>query len=1327
MWLKPSVAGNDNNEYIYFSSPHAIPDASRGLVGLWHLDNSTQDSSGQGKHGTAVGGTNCAPTVTGKFGTACSFDGVNDNISLSQVIPIANKNYTVSAWVNKANNTTNHAILDGLWFSLQFRKSTIVMFHVNETGWKSFTLNVGTVPENEWHYISVVHDYNTGWSIYFDGVFKGVSGKVGYYSTYTPNSIGSALGSNDRGGQWLNGTVDEVAIWNRSLSAQEIKEQALGLSLYKNTTNMLNFHVGNETLGYSTTSWSANDWHHIAGTWSTSEANLYVDGASQTSVSAISLPNNFTEQTYIGNNAWQHNATNGTIDELMIYNRTLSSAEIYQHYTAGAGRYMQYRVLFDTLDTNMTPVLQSINFTQQNYQVPIRNRPPQNVTLQIPINNTYLANNLTTLQWNAFGAINETWANTTGLVGLWHLDNSTADSSGLGHVTTSGNVSGLGKANCSTAVNGKFGTACSFGTTDADIINISIGSSLLNNSGSLEMWLKPNVAGSDNNEYIYFSSPHAIPDASRGLVGLWNLDNSTQDSSGMGNHGIAVNGTNCSTTVSGKFGTACSFDGVNDVISMGTSPQLDNFTNFTFSQWVKFNGLPEYQQTVGRGPHTEGGAWFIMIAPAGTKQIYLWRTSGPAATWSYTFKTGVWYYIVMVRSGSTITTYINSASLGTQTYGTILSNSDQPFRISVADPSGRFVGTIDEVAIWNRSLSAQEIKEQALGLSLYKNTTNTLNFHIGNETLGYATSSWSANDWHHITGTWSTSGANLYVDGSLQTTKTSISLPNNFTDSAYIGNNAWQHNATNGTIDEVAIWNRSLSEYEIRDQYYRGRQYYELLIDNDANFSSPEVSRLAINNFTQPRDSSDAWNEDDDYTVFTEHFESATLVVDNGGTLMGNPAFTKGRFGNAISLNGSGAWVNYTLQNDMIRASTDKFTEELWFKWSGDTGNIEPILSQERTHIGIGNGNEGTTNNKLFTYIGGSALNGATTLSTGTWYSAAVTYDNTQVILYLNGIEETRGTRTLGSQTGTNIKVGANNTNFFNGSIDELRISSIARTPYSNISSTTFTVPSQLANGRYFWKVRALDVSNETYAYREYYSPWSEVYNFTVNTFAPTISNAVEYNQSGIQITGATEVAMGKNLTINVTIVPQPNAPIDKVWIEFWHMVNGVATIVATWFMSLVDAANNIWSATGLINASFPTGEVNYTIYSNDTLNNTASFQGAIYVDATAPTITFIAPKDTNNSYINRTYTVINVSINELSLDKLWLQWNGEYNRTLRPEPVNETWYNTSGLVGLWHLDNSTQDSSGLGHATTSGNVSGLGKANCSTSVSGKFGTACSF
>ncbi|MBS3056482.1 MAG: LamG domain-containing protein, partial [Candidatus Aenigmarchaeota archaeon] len=314
-----------------------------------------------------------------------------------------------------------------------------------------------------------------------------------------------------------------------------------------------------EAVASTPQTFSASDWIHLAFSYQdTSGAKIYINN-----VIINSTTNTFSQSTpttplFIGSNSssTSDHQCNCSIDELRISNiqRTVFSTAANGTIASSLNRTIIHNALADFAGgwNNGT----GYNASGNLYKL-----------------------------WGEIGGGSNT--STGNLVGLWHFNNDTTDYSGLSHTTTSGNVSGLGKANCSTAVNGKFGTACSFGTTDADIINISMGSSLLNNSGSLEMWLKPSVAGSDNNEYIYFSSPHAIPDASRGLVGLWHLDNSTQDSSGLGNHGTSVGGTNCSTTVSGKFGTACSFGTTDaDIINISMGSSLLNNSG-SLEMWLK--------------------------------------------------------------------------------------------------------------------------------------------------------------------------------------------------------------------------------------------------------------------------------------------------------------------------------------------------------------------------------------------------------------------------------------------------------------------------------------------------------------------------------------------------------------------------------------------------------------------------------------------------------------------------------------------------------------------------------------------------------------------
>ncbi len=90
-------------------------------------------------------------------------------------------------------------------------------------------------------------------------------------------------------------------------------------------------------------------------------------------------------------------------------------------------------------------------------------------------------------------------------------------------------------------------------------------------------------------------------------------------------------------------------------------------------------------------------------------------TAGTTYSANYTFTIGTWYHIVVTQTGSTIATYINGTSLGSQTVQPVSTGSTSNAIGSYANAS--FANDIiDDVRIYNRALSASEI------LALYNAT-----------------------------------------------------------------------------------------------------------------------------------------------------------------------------------------------------------------------------------------------------------------------------------------------------------------------------------------------------------------------------------------------------------------------------------------------------------------------------------------------------------------------------------------------------------------------------------------------------------------------------
>ncbi len=85
---------------------------------------------------------------------------------------------------------------------------------------------------------------------------------------------------------------------------------------------------------------SAGDWHHFVGTYDRIHTKMYADGEEIYSSTSYTNPirTNADQILTIGTSDWngsQNYYFTGTIDEIRIYGKALSSAEIQKHYTEG--------------------------------------------------------------------------------------------------------------------------------------------------------------------------------------------------------------------------------------------------------------------------------------------------------------------------------------------------------------------------------------------------------------------------------------------------------------------------------------------------------------------------------------------------------------------------------------------------------------------------------------------------------------------------------------------------------------------------------------------------------------------------------------------------------------------------------------------------------------------------------------------------------------------------------------------------------------------------------------------------------------------------------
>ncbi len=182
--------------------------------------------------------------VNGTYGSALSFDGVDDYVDFGNTPSLSTTSLTVMFWLNLSsdpdcdgNNNWRSLIRKGGTagtpdgWDVVLEENRYLQFDIgNGTSYENRLLSPsGIVPINQWVHLAFVYNKDTGDQIIYKNGTLNVSRKVNGFMQLNSQPVQLSHGANavacpnEEG--YINGAIDEVRIWSRALNSTEINAE----------------------------------------------------------------------------------------------------------------------------------------------------------------------------------------------------------------------------------------------------------------------------------------------------------------------------------------------------------------------------------------------------------------------------------------------------------------------------------------------------------------------------------------------------------------------------------------------------------------------------------------------------------------------------------------------------------------------------------------------------------------------------------------------------------------------------------------------------------------------------------------------------------------------------------------------------------------------------------------------------------------------------------------------------------------------------------------------------------------------------------------------
>ncbi len=480
-----------------------------------------------------------------------------------------------------------------------------------------------------------------------------------------------------------------------------------------------------------------------------------------------------------------------------------------------------------------------------------------------------------------------------------------------------------------------------------------------------------------------------------GLVSWWPGNGNAVDFEGANSGTLQGN----VTYVAGQVGQAFSFSGSGEAVALGSAPALQLQT-FTIDAWVQRASLTQGSLSAGGGMIFSYGAGGYGFAVGDNGQLLLSQIAVSVVGSSVFITDMLWHHVAVTRSGSSVVFYLDGVANAAASY-----NPNFTFGTSAAvgargdNFANSFLGSLDEVDVFNRVLAASEVQ------AIYNAAS---------------------------AGKCSTFPPTIITQPVSQT----VAVGNNASFSVTAGGTAplsyqWQFNnanisgATTSTLSLVNAQSANAGNYSVVVSSAYG----------SVTSASANLAVLTGGCTTAPAGLVSWWPGNG----------NAVDIADNiNGTLVGNVTFGTGEVGQAFNFSGSGTAV--TLGNPTA-LQLQNFTIEAWIQLASVSASADQDI------LAYGNGGYifgiRSTGTPFLSKAGTDLLTSSYAFTDTAWHHLAVTKNGTSVVFYVDGVAYPAPAYSTSYTFSTSVAIGAKGDNLsgnFAGKIDELSIYSTALT-----------------------------------------------------------------------------------------------------------------------------------------------------------------------------------------------------------------------------------------------------------------------------------------